>query len=305
MKPLFTKNLSLKLISLLLGFIIWQAVSSEQGIELTFSIPIELRNLPEGFEVIKESVHQADVRLRGTAEILRSLSPQDISIAVDLSGAEPGERVAYLTPSDVTAPFGSRVMRVTPALLEIELDRTLEKTVNIIPRVSDAPAEGFELAGIHLSPKKITVIGPESHIQNLEQITTVPLSAEGLRQSFSRTVRLELNPLIRLAHDANVELTLDVRELRVQLLLSSVKILTQPETTSVTVEPETIDVLLESPRSLVEQLNAEKLIAEIDLSQLNSGIHTVVPAVRMLQPNTTISFEIIEIRPNTVEVRVQ
>ena len=125
------------------------------------------------------------------------------------------------------------------------------------------------------------------------------------RQSFSRTVRLELSPLVRLAHDANVELTLDVRELGVRLLLSSIKIFTQPETTSVILDPETIDVLIESPRSLVEQLNAEQLIAEINLSQLNSGTHTVVPAVRMLQPNTPIPFEIIEIRPNTIEVRVQ
>ncbi|MGH9334494.1 MAG: CdaR family protein, partial [Vicinamibacteria bacterium] len=114
MRERLTDHLGLKLVSLVLGFSLWYAVSREQEAEFSVVIPIELRDLPEGLEVIEESVQQVDVRLRGPAEILRRLTPQEVNIGVDLSDAEPGERLAYLAPRDVAAPFAARVMRVTP-----------------------------------------------------------------------------------------------------------------------------------------------------------------------------------------------
>jgi hypothetical protein len=99
------EHLGLKLVSLLLGFSLWYAVAREQEAEFSLSIPIELRDLPEGLEVIEESVQQVEVRLRGPAEILRRLTPQDVNIGVELKDAEPGERLAYLTLR-VAAPSG-------------------------------------------------------------------------------------------------------------------------------------------------------------------------------------------------------
>ena len=216
MKERLTENLGLKLLSLLLGITLWYAVAREQGAEFVFTIPLELRDVPEGMEIVEESVQQVDVRLRGPSEILRGLTPQDLSVGVDLSDAGPGERVAYLTPDDVKVPFGARVMRVTPASVGITLDDRLERTVPVIPRVSGAPAEGFELAGIELSPQAITIVGPASQIRGIEQVTTAPVSAEGLRQPYSRSVRLELDPLVRLEQKSRVDLTLDVREVRLR-----------------------------------------------------------------------------------------
>ena len=300
-----TDNFGLKLISLLLGSTLWYAVSRETGAEFAFFIPIELRDVPEGLEVIEESAHQVEVRLRGPSEVLRALSPQDLSVAVDLSNAEPGERVAYLTPDDVAVPFGARVMRVTPASLEITLDRTLERTVNVIPRVSGAPAEGFELAGIALSPQAITVVGPASQVSELEQVTTVPLSAEGLRQPYSRSVRLELDPLVRLRRDTKVELTLDVRELRDRTELDGIRVAIQPPNARAQLQPSTIRVVIEGPKSLIEELTAEQLGAEVRVDGLGSGSHRLTPIVYVLRPDALAALHIVSTIPDEVTVQIQ
>lgn len=305
MKELLTDNLGLKVLSLLLGITIWYAVAREQGAEFAFSIPLELRDVPDGLEVVEESVQQVDVRLRGPSEILRGLTPQDLSVGVDLSDAEPGEQVAYLTPDDVAVPFGARVMRVTPANIQIALDRTLERTVNVIPRVSGAPAEGFELAGIELSPQTIAIVGPASQVRGLEQVTTEPVSAEGLRQPYSRSVRLELDPLVRLERETSVDLTLDVREIRLRKELAGVAVTSKPERIDADVDPATVEVLIEGPKSLIEQLLAEDLEAEVRLDGVAAGSHRLVPLVHVLSPDKHAAIHIISVKPEDIRVVVR
>ncbi len=305
MRERLTENLGLKVLSLVLGITLWYAVARDQGAEFAFSIPLELRNVPEGLEVVEESVQQVDVRLRGPSEILRRLTPRDFRVGVDLSEAEPGERVAYLTPDDVAVPFGARVLRVTPASVQIALDRTVERTVNVIPRVSGAPAEGFELVGIELSPQTITVIGPATQVRSLEQVTTEPVSAEGLRQPYSRSVSLELDPLVRLEQESSVDLTLDVREVRLRKELAGVSVNPKPDGVDAELDPETVRVLVEGPKSLVEQLRAEDLEAEIRLDGVPAGSHRVVPVVRVLDPARRAPIHIISVKPEAIEVDVR
>jgi len=305
MRERLTENLGLKLLSLLLGVTLWYAVAREQGAEFAFSIPLELRDVPEGLEVVEESVQQIEVRLRGPSEMLRRLSPQDLSVGIDLSDAEPGERVAYLTPDDVTVPFGARVIRVTPASVHIALDRTLERTVKIIARVSGAPAEGFELAGIELSPQAITVVGPASQVRGLAQVTTEPVSAEGLRQPYARSVHLELDPLVRLEQDSSVDLTLDVREVRVRKELDGVTVSPQPNGIDADVDPKTVRVVVEGPKSLVEQLRAEDLAAEVHLDGVAAGSHRVFPVVRVLRLKELSAIRIISVKPEGIEVDIR
>ncbi len=305
MKSFLTDNIALKLFSLLLGFAFWYAVARESGVEFAFSIPFELRDVPEGLEVVEQSVQQVDVRLRGPAEILRGISAQDLSVAVDLSDAEPGDRIAYLTPEDVAVPFGARVMRVTPSSLKIELDRTMEGTINVIPRVLGAPAEGFELQNIALSPQVVTVVGPASQVRGLEQVTTEPVSADGLRQPFSRAVGLELHPLVRLESGTSIELTLDVREVRLRKELSEIEVMTRPEAVRASLEPKSVRVVVEGPRSMIEQLRAEDLEVEVRLDGLGPGRHKVVPIVHVIRPDVFAAMHIVSVTPNELAAQVR
>ncbi|HSF19854.1 MAG TPA: CdaR family protein [Vicinamibacteria bacterium] len=298
-----TGNLGLKILALLLGFSLWYAVAREQGAEFAFTLPLELRGVPEGFEVVEESAQQVEVRLRGSAELLRRLTTSDIVVTVDLSDAEPGERIAYLTPENVKVPFGARVMRVTPTSIKLELDRTLGRTVEVIPRVLGSPATGFELVDIELTPRHITVVGPASRLKGLEQVTTEPISAEGLREPYSRAVRVELDPLVRLDRDTTVEITLQVGEERLRREVSGIVVAGDPESSSVRLEPQTLRVTLEGPRSLVEALSAEDLVATVPLDGLSSGRHNVAPLVRLRSVYVT-QVEVIGIKPEEITVRI-
>ena len=162
-------------------------------------------------------------------------------------------------------------MRVTPTSARLVLDRTVERNVEVIPRVVGSPAEGFELYNIELSPSTIAVAGPSSLVEGLEQVTTEPVSVDGLREPYSRMVRVELDPLIRVVRELNVALALDIGEERMRREIQGVPVQGLPEDRKATITPDRLTVRIEGPRSLVEPLRAEDLLAQVPVSGLAPG----------------------------------
>jgi YbbR domain-containing protein len=297
-------NLALKLISLGLGFALWYMVAGGQGAEIVFPIPLEYRNVPEGLEVIEESVQQADVRLRGSSEVLRRLSSQDIQVSLDLSGTQPEEQSIYLTPDQVVVPFGVRVMRVTPAAVQLRLDHTQSRRVQVVPRVVGSPPEGYELANIWLASTEVDITGPASRLEGLEQITTEPLSVEGLREPFTQTVHVTLeDPYVRLVDARGVDVTLDVREERIRKTLKNIVLTARPNFLNASLSPKSITVEIEGPRSVIEQAREEDLEAELDLEGLEPGTHNLLPQLRFLREELS-GIEILSVDPEEVRVLV-
>ena len=83
------------------------------------------------------------MRLRASPGIIHGLGPRDISAQIDLQGVAEGERIIHLTPETIRVPFGVKVVKVTPSILTLNFERTLEKDVPVRPRLQGRPAPGL------------------------------------------------------------------------------------------------------------------------------------------------------------------
>jgi YbbR domain-containing protein len=297
-------NLGLKLFSVILGFSLWFIVAGGEGTEMVVPVSLEFRNMPEDTEMLEESVQQVDIRLRGSSEILRRMSPQDIQARVDLSGAQLGEQSFFLNPENVAVPFGVRVLRVTPSTVNLKLDRTERHNVQVVPRVVGSPPANFELANIYLNPVEIEVIGPVSRLEGLEQVTTEPVSVEGLREPYTQTVQVMLeDPYVRPTSARGVEVTLEVREEQTAKRLNDVTLIAYPPTVVTKLTPPTVRVRVEGPKSLIEVVNREDLEARINVEDLEPGTHRLVPEIRFSRPELSV-ITVVSVEPEQVGVQI-
>ena len=304
MRSWIFENSGLKVISLILAVSLWYIVAGERSTEIVLSIPLEFQNVPEGLEVIEESAQQVDVRLRGSSELLRRLSPQEIQAAVDLTDALPGDNTVYLTPGQVDTPYGVRVMRVTPASVNLAIEPVSQRRVRAVPRVVGKPASGFVLANIALEPPEIMVSGPTSRLANLEQVATEPISAEGLRETYSQSLRVLIDdPFVRLPDGNTVEVTLEVQEERIQRELSPVPVSESPSSAKVTLTPASLKIVIAGPRSVVEKLRVEHLAARVIVDGLDPGDYRLAPQIEMRLPNGA-DIEIVSVVPEEVGVHL-
>jgi YbbR domain-containing protein len=201
-------------------------------------------------------------------------------------------------------PFGVGVVRITPATIKLGLDRTSRRKVQVVTRVVGSPQAGYELVNIYLGSSEIEVSGPASRLSSLEQVTTEPVSVEGLREPYTATVQVMLDdPYARLVDARGVEVTLDVREERVSRELPGVAVRPDPPSETATFTPESVTVSIEGPRSVVEQLVAEDLEARANLDGLEPGVHQLAPEIVLLREEIT-DVEIVATEPAEVRTVV-
>ena len=263
-----------------LAFGLWFFVADEQGAEVLVSTPLELVNVPSGLEVVDQSVQEVDVRLRGASGQLRDTPLQGLRARLDLTGEAPGERTWFLGTEAVEAPSGVQVMRVDPSQVVLRLDRTLTSTVRVSPRVLGQPATGFEIHSVEIDPLELAVEGPESLLLDTAQITTEPISAQGLRETYGQRLQIELDPALR-PSVRRVDVRLVIGEAREPRDLRLAVWLTPGETTqdALACQPgiSEIAATVRIPTSMLGQVNESNLFAVVSCAGLEAGIYEIVP----------------------------
>jgi YbbR domain-containing protein len=123
MKDLLRHNWHLKLISLGLAAVLWAQVARAPTSEIGVLVSLEYQNIPRGTDVVGDNLDRVEVRLRGPSWQMRALTPQDISVSVDVREMSVGqEKIVPLTPDHVHAPFGTEVVRVIPGQIRLVLE---------------------------------------------------------------------------------------------------------------------------------------------------------------------------------------
>ena len=117
-------------------------------------------------------------------------------------------------------------------------------------------------------------------------------------------MRLELDPLVRLERGALIELMLDVREVRERKELAGVRLVRRPDGVDARIRPEAVSILVEGPKSLMEELSADEFEAELHLDGLASGRHQVVPMIHILRPEVLASVHVVSVTPEEIRVDI-
>lgn len=60
----------------------------------------------------------------------------------------------------------------------------IEREVVVEPRIEGKPAAGYEVKEILVTPSKVRVQGPASHVNALQKASTAPISIQGRKESF-------------------------------------------------------------------------------------------------------------------------
>src|SRR5215813_890245 len=198
-------NWSLKVVSLILATLLWAAVSNQAASEIGMEVPLEYRNIPPQLEITGDTTNMVQVRLRGSSNVIRDISAKEVSTTIDLSKMRPGEKIVPLSPQNVQAPFGAEVIRVNPSSVRFSLERSLTKTVPVVPTILGQPSDGFEIASVAVNPSKVEVEGPESRVSTLASIATVPIRLDRRQTHIEQAADLDVpDPQIRLRRPAPV-----------------------------------------------------------------------------------------------------
>ena len=265
-----TENLPLKAVSLALAVGLWFVIAGDTMSEIGLGVPLELRNFPAQLELTGDPVNSVEVRLRASPGIIHGLGPGDVSAQIDLTGTGEGERIVHMTADSIRVPFGVTVLKISPAILTLKFERTMQKTVPIRPRLAGTPGEGYEAAEPASQPAEIQIAGPRSRVQQVESAFTEPVSVEGARTAIvaDRNIGLQ-DPLLRLLGNPRVRVTVPIREVQETRTLDGLAISVRGS--DALVHPQTVRIVVEGPASAVRRLSAADLKPYVDATTLEAA----------------------------------
>ncbi|HEX2709497.1 MAG TPA: CdaR family protein, partial [Candidatus Deferrimicrobium sp.] len=139
LRRLASQNLGLKVVALALAVAAWWFVAGESKVLVSFTIPLEIRNMPKGLTMTNKPERQVEVRLSGPSSLLSGMRPSEISAGVDLTAGRTGRQIFTLDDRAVKVPPGIKVQRIFPSSIEVILDRTDRRAVPVSARIGGGP----------------------------------------------------------------------------------------------------------------------------------------------------------------------
>ncbi len=202
-------NFWLKAVSLLLATGLWYIISPEQEpAEVAVHVPIEFQHVPPHLEISSVTIPEAQIRVRGPERMIRQLQPTDIHAQLDLKDVKPGDRTFDLTAQQISRQADLHIVQVVPGQVHLSFDTRLTRDVEIRPRVSGNFPAGEQIAKVLADPERITITGPQHHVEKVDVASTDPIDCSGMQTVATFTTNVYIpDPLVQVVNPTPIHVT--------------------------------------------------------------------------------------------------
>lgn len=213
LRQLASQNFVLKVVALVLAVTAWWFVAGESKVLVSFTVPLEIRNVPGGLTMTNKPVREVEVRLSGPSSLLSGMRPTEISAGVDLTAARTGRQYFTLDDRAVKVPSGIKVQRIFPSSIEVILDRTERRAIPVSVRIGGGGAVRRRVAKVQVDPPSLEIEALPEEFARMPVVYTeevVPERTDGVQTALARVETRE--PHARIVGDPNVRVKIHFRK---------------------------------------------------------------------------------------------
>lgn len=191
----FLNNLKTFLLACAMAVAVWvSAVTTADPDEVRAyprTIPLEVLGQDPRLVIVGTLPERVNVSLRAPRSVWEQLTATEgqVRALLDLSGLEAGQHRLQVQVQVAVQPV--RIVSITPALLDVNLELLATKTLPIELAIRGEPAIGYEAGAPRLTPQQVTLVGPQSRVEQVVSVRS-DLSIAGVRQDVQTTLALRL-----------------------------------------------------------------------------------------------------------------
>ena len=195
-----TRNPGLKIIAFVFAVLLWMIVANvdDPVARRTYSdIPVVFANddiiSQEGnvYQVLDEQSVSVVVSARGS--VLQDIHSDDIVATADIKemDTDTGLVPIQVTINNLSAGNDYQSAEALPRNIRIQVEKTGKKVLSLSVDQTGEPRDGYVLGDMTVSPEQITITGPESRIEQIDQAVAL-IDVEGISRDSDVTAELRL-----------------------------------------------------------------------------------------------------------------
>ncbi len=169
-------NIGVAAFSVLAATVLWATFAASPVLVRSVSAPIEFRRMPANLEISSAVPGNIYLELRGPSARLHSRDLVRETVALDLGTVSgPGEHTFTIQSSNIDLQPGIELVRAVPSQVRLRFERRVTAQVPVHVRFASPPPPGYRIASQAVSPPQVAVVGPESHVRDVDAVQTDPI----------------------------------------------------------------------------------------------------------------------------------
>lgn len=168
-------NLGLKIMAVLIAIFLWWTVvniddpiqSRKYYVEVSVTNPEVVTNEGNSFQV-QEGSKTIQVTVKARRKVIEQISVNNISATADMRELQGASVPVRVSISGFEGQYESA--QPYPQNIQVDVERTQEKTFPITPVASGNVRDGYVVAGLSVSPQSVDISGPESIVGKISKV---------------------------------------------------------------------------------------------------------------------------------------
>ena len=207
-----TRNWHIKLISIALAFVLWVYVENLKEIEHSYTVLVEIRNIPAEHMVSNELPIHVNVILKGNERNLQQIEGSNIKAYVDIKNTTEGERRGIVKIDKNGIPTRVSIKEINPRAVDIKIEKIWVKIVKVIPVIVEEPPEGYLFQDVVIEPEQVRIMGPASQVAEIDSVYTMDINIGDLTETIVKEVGVHIGDMLTLVDGEVVSAKIIIKE---------------------------------------------------------------------------------------------
>ena len=184
---LFTYNIHIKLLCLLLSFLLFLYVRYQKEYSKDFISKVQVRNKPSNLVIINDIKDTININIKGFRDNIYDI-PRSFDSYIDLANAKVGSNNYMVEFDDDIGIYDNLYISVNPNIIAVVLDELYTKEVPIVLKTSSTN----NVSNMTISPSVVKISGAKSIVDSIDSINTEFLDLETHHLDYTTNLKLEL-----------------------------------------------------------------------------------------------------------------
>lgn len=282
------KKTNFKAFSFFLGFslVIWFLVQFSEIHEETLHIPIQIQHVPKD-KVIEDAPQFLTLVYEGNGFRIAWYSLFKKTLSIDLSNL-PSENgtLVYVIADHAESVFkqldlNSQKVVFNDKKLLFSYQQKAVKKIPVVSKIKVKYKPGYDsYKTLQIDPDTIQISGPESSLQKITEIQTLPLVLSEVDEDVSGKIKLNLeNQKNVTLYQEKVAYKLYVEKFTEGKVEVPVQVINAPKNTAFTLFPSTIQVIFRVSLKNFEKINQHEFSVVCDYKELSQNQTFFIPKI--------------------------
>ncbi|HOO60582.1 MAG TPA: CdaR family protein [Candidatus Mcinerneyibacteriales bacterium] len=294
----FFTNTLYRILAFFISLLLWFSLVHNRVVTKAFHLPVRYSGLQESLVIAAMDPEEVTVRVEARGSDIIKLMKKELYYEVKLNGFEKGKYELSLDKRNIMGTENLSLFQISERhdSIRVVIDEKEEKYVPIRIVSRGTPPKGYKLMQpIIVTPSVVKVRGPKS----VGILETYPLDLEGMTESFSKEVTLDIPENTTLLRDeedkifARIEIvklkTAEVRDIPVRVTGSYSLIF-----------PRVVSLKFEVPVSMETEALRESISVSLDLRDYEKGTYNLVPEIGHPE-----AVSLIDLDPSSIQVIIE